>query len=154
VANCVTVPTSSKVCKICPKKSRDIFSFPATPFPYTMPLQRLCKEKYWGVHESNDPNHVLSPPPNVTWHCLQVSNGNLWVADTLNPKMGFQRTHPGHDSAVCICLPRVESLNIMGDSRHLCMVVQSCAKSQPTSLSRGTMTSALQGPNKMVVMPQ
>ena len=86
---------------------------------------------------SCDPNCVLSPPPSTTWHCLRICHGDLWVADTLNPKMGLRRTDPGDGSAIFIRLPRVDSLEIMRESRHLCMAVRSCAKNQRKSLSRG-----------------
>ncbi len=85
----------------------------------------------------NDHKRVLSPPLNTTWHCLRICNGNLWVADTVNPHIGLYFSH--HDgSPIFVRLPRVDSLNIMRESRQLCSAVRSCVKNQRTTLSRGT----------------
>jgi hypothetical protein len=75
----------------------------------------------------NDHKRVLSPPLNTTWHCLRISNGNLCVADTVNPNIGlWYSRHNG--STIFVRLPRVDSLNIMRESTQLCSAVYSCAK--------------------------
>jgi hypothetical protein len=85
----------------------------------------------------NDHKCVLSPPLNTTWHCLRICNGDLWVANTVNPNIGLWYSH--HDGfLIFVHLPRVDSFNIMRKSRQLCSAVCSCAKNQHTTLSRGT----------------
>lgn len=85
----------------------------------------------------NDRKCVLSPPLNTTWHCLRICNGDQWVADTANHHIGLRYSH--HDgSPIFVRLPRVDSINIMRESRQLCSAIRSCAKNQRTTLSRGT----------------
>jgi len=84
----------------------------------------------------NDPKCALSPPLNVPWHCLQICNGDLWVADTVNPTIGLQYSHDD-GSPIFVHLPREDSLNIMRDSTQLCSAIRSCTKNQRTTLSRG-----------------
>jgi hypothetical protein len=87
----------------------------------------------WG----NDHKRVLSPLLNTTWHCLRICNGDLWVADAVNPNIGLRYSH--HDGfPIFVRLPRVDSLNIMRESRQLCSAVRSCTKNQRTTLSRDT----------------
>ena len=85
----------------------------------------------------NDHKSVLSPPLNMTWHCLRICNGDLWVADTVNPNIGLRYSQ--HDgSPIFVRLPRVDSLNIMRESTQLCSAIRSCVNNQRTTLSRGT----------------
>ena len=71
-------------------------------------------------------------------HHLWIHEGDLWVADMVNPSIGLRCTVPQDKSPVFICLPREASLGIMNNGRMLCMAIMPCALSQPVSLSRGT----------------
>jgi hypothetical protein len=45
-------------------------------------------------------------------HYLQIHDGDLWVADTINASIGLCFILPGESSPVFIRLPRDESLGI------------------------------------------
>ena len=70
-------------------------------------------------------------------HYLRIRDGDLWVADTVNPSIGLH--YLGLDkSSVFIRLPREAALGIMNNGRSLCMAMRTCALTQPQSLLRGT----------------
>jgi hypothetical protein len=46
---------------------------------------------------------------------LQISNGDLWIADTTNPTLGLCLILPGNSSPVFILLPQDISLRIMNN---------------------------------------
>ncbi len=70
-------------------------------------------------------------------HYLQKRDGDLWVADTVNPSVCLHYVGPDK-SSVFIRLPREASLGIMNNGRSLCMAMRTCALTQPQSLLRVT----------------
>ncbi len=73
-----------------------------------------------------DPNH----------HCKEILNGDMWVADTLNPSKGLCHTM-SCGMPTFICLPRRDLLEIFDSGQNLCSVIHLRAKSQSGSLSTG-----------------
>jgi hypothetical protein len=69
---------------------------------------------------------------------LQIRDGDLWVADTVNASIGLHFILPGESLPVFIHLPRDESLGIMNNGQSLCKAMQSCALTQHQSVARGT----------------
>ena len=77
---------------------------------------------------------------NSNVHCLRISNGDLWVADTINASIGLRLLLPGGTSTpVFIRLPRRASLDIMDNGRNICRAMRVTASTQRQSLSRGTL---------------
>jgi hypothetical protein len=71
-------------------------------------------------------------------HCLQICDGDFWVADTANASIGLRFILPGESLPIFIRLPRDESLGIMNNGQRICKAMQSCASTQRQSLARGT----------------
>ncbi len=69
---------------------------------------------------------------------LQISNGDLWVANMTNPTLELGLIFPGNSSLVFIHFPWDNSLHILNSGTRLCKSMHSCARTQPQSLSRGT----------------
>ena len=68
---------------------------------------------------------------------LQISKGDLWIADMTNSNLGLHMILPGHSTPVFIHLPQEKSLSIMEHGYHVCKAMHSCALTQPQSLSWG-----------------
>ncbi len=89
-----------------------------------------------------DASTVLDEHLDCNHHCIQTSNGDMWVADTLNPSKGLRHTMPC-GMPTFIRLPRQDSLEIFGSCQNLCSAMCLCAKSQSGSLSRGKCNHAM-----------
>jgi hypothetical protein len=76
-------------------------------------------------------------------HVLQISNLDLWVADTKNPSIRLHLILPGQSYPVFIHLPWSKSLGIMSNGKNICVAMRSCAQTQPQSLSRGRRNHVL-----------
>jgi hypothetical protein len=119
---------------LCKVKSRKVASLNIQCL-----LTDFIKNNIVVCNGGNDHKRVLSPALNTTWHCLQICNSDLWVADTVNPNIGlWYSQHDG--SPIFVHLPRLDSFNIMRETTQLCLAIRSCAKNQHTTLSRGTQT--------------
>lgn len=69
---------------------------------------------------------------------LSISMGDLWVHDTMNPLLGLRMLLPSVKSPIFIRLPRQKSLSILKDGSAICQAMNSCARTQPQSLVRGS----------------
>ncbi len=81
---------------------------------------------------------IKHTPAYKSIHYLQIHDGDLWVADTVNASIGLHFILPGESLPVFIYLPRDESLGIMNNGQIICKAMQSCTSTQRQSLARGT----------------
>jgi hypothetical protein len=82
-------------------------------------------------------------------HYYQISDGDVWVADTANASLCLRFMLPGESLPLFIRLPRDESLGIMNNGQRICKAMQSCASTQRQSLARGTNNHVfMEGGNK------
>ncbi len=71
-------------------------------------------------------------------HYLQIREGDLWVADTVNASLGMRYIVPGGDkSPVFIRLPRVDSIQIMKNGRGACTAMRTCALTLASTFVKG-----------------
>ncbi len=70
-------------------------------------------------------------------NCLQVRDGDIWVADTKCVLLGLRHILPGASFPTFIRLPRNESLAILNNDWTICHAMYLCALNQNQSLSRG-----------------
>jgi hypothetical protein len=74
-------------------------------------------------------------------HSFRIREHDLWVCDTVNASLGLHYIVPGGDkSPAFICLPRVDSIQIMKSGRGICNAMRTCALTQRQPLSRGNLT--------------
>jgi hypothetical protein len=64
--------------------------------------------------------------------------GDLWIHDTMNPLLGLRMLLPSVKSPIFIRLPREKSVSILKDGSAICQAMNSCARTQPQSLVRGS----------------
>jgi hypothetical protein len=69
---------------------------------------------------------------------LSILRGDLWVHDTTNSQFGLHMLLPSVQSPVFICLPQQKSLSILKDGSAICQAMNSCARTQPQSMVRGS----------------
>ena len=69
---------------------------------------------------------------------LSLSRGDLWVHDTQNPLLGLRMHFLSTKFPIFIRLPRQKSLSILNDGSAICQAMNSCARTQPQSLVRGS----------------
>ena len=69
---------------------------------------------------------------------LSLSRGDLWVHDTQNPLLGLRMHFLSTKFPIFIRLPRQKSLSILNDDSAICQAMNSCARTQPQSLVRGS----------------